>query len=192
MKDKFIKWAENVANHKNALRTLFWVSFAESSFSPFPAYFLILFMLAHKVKYTWQKTAWIASLGSVVGGIFGYIIGFFLFKYLGQPIISFYNLQNEFNNFGANLHANQFWILLVAAMTPIPFKITAIASGVFSVNFPLFMLTAILGRGVKFIAVSFFTHKYGVKMKEAMLGSVWTTVITFLLICFALYYFFLR
>ncbi|MEI6352784.1 MAG: VTT domain-containing protein [Candidatus Nomurabacteria bacterium] len=192
MKEKFLKWAENVANHKNALRTLFWVSFAESSFSPFPAYFLILFMLAHKVKYTWQKTVWIATLGSVIGGMLGYAIGFYLFKYIGQPMVNFYHLQGEFDNFGANLHSNQFFILLIAAMTPIPFKITAIASGVFAINLPLFIATAILGRGIKFVLVSFFTHKYGVKMKEALMESIWTSVITFVVIFFLFYYFFFR
>ena len=188
MKDKFIKWSENVANHKNALKTLFWVSFAESCISPFPAYFLVLFMLAHKVKYSWKKVAWLATLGSVLGGIVGYFIGFYLFKFIGKPIINFYSLQNEFNKFGNNLHNNEFWILLIAAMTPIPFKITAIASGVFSVNFPLFIVTSILGRGIKFIAVSFFTHKYGVKMKESLLDSFWVSVIAFVVICVILYF----
>lgn len=188
MKDKFLKWAENVANHKNALRTLFWVSFAESCVSPFPAYFLVLFMLAHKVKYSWKKVAWLATLGSILGGILGYFIGFYLFKFVGQPIINFYSLQDEFTKFGNNLHNNQFWILLVAAMTPIPFKITAIASGVFSVNFPLFILTSILGRGIKFMGVSFFTHKYGVKMKESLMDSFWTSIIAFIIICALLYF----
>lgn len=151
-----------------------------------------MFILAHKVKYSWKKVATIATISSVLGGILGYIIGFSFFKLIGQPIIDFYHLQNDFNNFGAKLNANEFLILLIAAMTPIPFKITAIASGVFSVNFILFILTAILGRGIKFIIVSFITHKYGAKMKEAMSQSIWSTVITFLLIGFAIYYFVFR
>ena len=188
MKDKFIKWSENIANHKHALKSLFWVSFAESCISPFPAYFLVLFILAHKVKYSWKKVASIATLGSILGGILGYFIGFYLFKLIGQPIVNFYSLQDEFNKFGDKLLNNQFWILLVAAMTPIPFKITAIASGVFAVNFPLFVATSILGRGIKFIGVSFFTHKYGVKMKESIMDSFWTSVITFIVICVILYF----
>ncbi len=77
-------------------------------------------------------------------------------------------------------------------MTPIPFKVTAIASGVFAVNLPLFMLTAILGRGIKFIIVSFVTHKYGAKMKEAMSQSIWSTVITFILIIGIIVYFIIK
>lgn len=192
MKDKFLKWSEKVANNKNALRTLFWVSFAESAISPFPAYFLVMFMLSHKVKYSWKKVAFISTISSVLGGILGYIIGYYFFKLLGQPIIDFYHLQNDFNNFGAKLNANEILILIIAAMTPIPFKVTAIASGVFAINFPLFILTAIFGRGLKFIIVSFLTHKYGVKMKEAMSQSIWTTIITFLIIIFAIYYFVFR
>jgi membrane protein YqaA with SNARE-associated domain len=188
MKEKFIKWSENVANHKHALKSLFWVSFAESCISPFPAYFLVLFILAHKVKYSWKKVAWIATLGSILGGVLGYFIGFYLFKLIGQPIVNFYSLQDEFNKFGDKLLNNQFWILLVAAMTPIPFKVTAIASGVFAVNFPLFILTSILGRGIKFIGVSFFTHKYGVKVKDSLTDSFWTSVITFIIICLVVYF----
>ena len=95
MKEKFIRWSERVANHKNALKTLFWVSFAESCISPFPAYFLVLFMLAHKVKYSWQKVAIVATLGSILGGLVGYFLGFFFFKYVGAHIINFYNLGGE-------------------------------------------------------------------------------------------------
>jgi membrane protein YqaA with SNARE-associated domain len=164
------------------------VSFAESCISPFPAYFLVLFILAHKVKYSWKKVAWIATLGSILGGVLGYFIGFYLFKLIGQPIVNFYSLQDEFNKFGDKLLNNQFWILLVAAMTPIPFKVTAIASGVFAVNFPLFILTSILGRGIKFIGVSFFTHKYGVKVKDSLTDSFWTSVITFIIICLVVYF----
>jgi membrane protein YqaA with SNARE-associated domain len=192
MKDKFIKWSEKVANSKHALKTLFWVSFAESCISPFPAYFLVLFILAHKVKHSWKKVATVATISSVLGGILGYIIGFYFFKYLGQPILDFYHLQNDFNAFGDKLHNNEFWILLVAAMTPIPYKITAIASGLFAVNFPLFMLTSVLGRGIKFFIISFLTSKYGVKMKESMQNNLWTSIITFLVICALVYYFVFR
>lgn len=192
MKDKFIKWAESVANSKNALKSLFWVSFAESCISPFPAYFLVLFILAHKVKHSWKKVAFVATLSSILGGIVGYFIGLFFFKLIGQPIIDFYHLQSDFDSFGLKLHSNQFLILLVAAMTPIPFKITAIASGVFSINFPLFLFTAILGRGIKFILVAFLTSKYGVKMKESMQDNVWVSIFTFILIFILLYFLLLR
>lgn len=151
-----------------------------------------MFILAHKVKYSWKKVAFVATISSIIGGIVGYFIGFFFFKIVGQPIIDFYHLQASFDSFGTKLNANEFLILLIAAMTPIPFKITAIASGVFGVNFVLFVLTAALGRGIKFIIVSFVTHKYGAKMKEAMSQSIWSTVITFLLIGFAIYYFVFR
>lgn len=192
MKDKFIAWSEKVANSKNALRSLFWTSFAESAISPFPAYFLVMFILAHKVKYSWKRVAFVATISSVLGGILGYLIGLYFFKLVGQPIIDFYNLQADFNNFGLKLHHNQFWILMLAAMTPIPFKITAIASGVFAINFPLFILTAIIGRGLKFILVSFLTQKYGRRMKESMQESMSTSIITFLVILVLIYYFFIR
>lgn len=189
MKNRFLAWAERIANSKNALKALFWVSFAESAISPFPAYFLVMFILAHKVRFSWQRVALVATISSVLGGLLGYVIGHFLFQWIGQPIINFYNLQADFTHFGAKLQANEFLILLIAAMTPIPFKVTSIASGVFAINFPLFIATAILGRGIKFIVVSFLTHRYGAKMKEAMGKSLGTSILTFLAIFTLLVYF---
>lgn len=188
MKEKFIKWSENVANHKNAVKTLFWVSFAESCVSPFPAYFLVLFMLAHKVKYSWQRVALTATLGSIFGGIFGYALGFFFYKYLGSSIINFYHLQNSFEAFKIKLEHNQFLILFLASMMPIPFKIIAIASGLLSVNFSLFLFTSILGRGLKFILVASFTQKYGVKIKETIQENILLSIIFFIITCFLLFY----
>lgn len=189
MKDKFIKWSENVANHRHALKTLFWVSFAESSISPFPAYFIVLFMLAHKLKYSWKKVAFIATAGSILGGIAGYFLGFFFFKYIGSSIVDFYNLGGDMASFEARLNGNEFFILFLASMMPIPFKITAIASGLFSINFILFLFTSILGRGLKFILVSFLTHKYGMKMKESLQDNFWTSIIFFVVFCFLFFYF---
>lgn len=189
MKEKFIKWSENVANHKNAVKTLFWVSFAESCISPFPAYFLVLFMLAHKVKYSWKKVAFVATLGSILGGIIGYFLGFFFYKYVGASIVNFYHLGGELATFEAKLRGSEFLILLVASMTPIPFKITAIASGLLSVNFPLFFFVSLLGRGLKFMLVSFLTHKYGSKIKESLQDNFWLSLIFFVIICFLVFYF---
>jgi membrane protein YqaA with SNARE-associated domain len=189
MKEKFIKWSENVANHKNALKTLFWVSFAESCISPFPAYFLVLFMLAHKVKYSWKKVAFVATLGSVLGGILGYFLGFFFFKYVGAHIINFYNLEGELAAFQLKLKGGEFLILFLASIMPIPFKITAIASGLISVNFVLFLFTSILGRGLKFILVAFLTQKYGIKMKESLQENFLMSLIFFIIFCFLFFYF---
>ena len=189
MKEKFIRWSERVANHKNALKTLFWVSFAESCISPFPAYFLVLFMLAHKVKYSWQKVAIVATLGSILGGIVGYFLGFFFFKYVGAHIINFYNLGGELVAFQLKLKGGEFLILFLASMMPIPFKITAIASGLLSINFLLFLFTSLLGRGLKFILVSFLTQKYGIKIKESLQDNFWMSLIFFIIFCFVFYYF---
>jgi len=187
MKNKILQWSEKMANSDHALQTLFWVSFLESCISPFPAYFLVMFILAQKTKYNWKKVALVATVSSVLGGIVGYFIGHFLFQLIGQPIVDFYHLQADFARFGAKLQARQFLILLIAAMTPIPFKVASIASGVFSVNFVIFIFTAILGRGLKFTVISYLTEKYGKKMKENMTKNPWVSIITFLVIILVLY-----
>ena len=192
MKEKFLRWSEKAANHRHAMRTLFWVSFIESSLSPFPVYFLVLFILAHKVQHSWQKVAFVATISSVLGGLLGYIIGFYFFQLIGQPLLDFYHFQEQFNTFGNSLKENQFWILTLASMTPIPYKIITIASGVFAINIPLFLLTSILGRGIKYFIVAYVTQKYSIKVKEAMLETFWSTVIIFLIILFVMFYFLLK
>src|SRR5690606_29160861 len=95
----------------------------------------------------WWKYALIVSLFSVLGGLFGYAIGFFFFDIFGQKIIDIYNLHDHFKAIGEAFDSATFISMFIAAFTPIPYKIFTIAGGFFMVNILQFIVASIIGRG---------------------------------------------
>ena len=122
--DRGLEWAA----HHQAPRYLALVSFAESSFFPVP----VDVMLAPMVLANRERAFFFATLTtvmSVVGGLFGYLIGMFLFEEFGQPLISFYHAEESFTQIKEWFIDYGVWIVFIAGFTPIPFKIFTITSG---------------------------------------------------------------
>ena len=133
----------NLAAHKSSKYYLALVSFIESSFFPVPPDVMIIPMVISK-KNDFIKIFITATIFSVLGGILGYLIGFLLFNSIGILLINFYHLneqitqfQNYYNNYGV-------WIVIIAGFTPFPFKLITIASGLFQLNFFVFVLCSFL------------------------------------------------
>lgn len=132
-----------------ALWVLGIISFLESALLPIPVDpFAIPVMLANR-KRLWQA-AIVASLASVAGGCLGYFIGAYLSETLGAWIISTYNLEPQFEGFKADLQTNGAWMIALAAISPIPYKLGAIAAGVVNFSFPLFIAISIVCRTLRF------------------------------------------
>jgi membrane protein YqaA with SNARE-associated domain len=171
------------ATHDRAPQALFWVSFAESSFFPIPPdVMLIPMVLAQKAKAWWFAT--IATLGSVIGGIFGYAIGYFVFEYIGQPILGFYGMSEAFHDFAARYNEWGAWIVFIAGVTPFPYKVITIASGATELNLAVFMMASVLARGLRFFIVAGLLYWIGQPIRgfiERRLGLV-TTVFVVLLV----------
>jgi membrane protein YqaA with SNARE-associated domain len=149
-----------LASHRHALRALALVSFAESSIFPIPPdAMLIPMVLAHRDR-AWTFAA-VCTVASVVGGIFGYAIGYFLFEAIGRPIVDFYGLQDDFARFTAAYNEWGLWIILIKGLTPIPYKIVTIASGVAHFNPVVFILASIATRGARFFLVAALLRRFG-------------------------------
>ncbi len=134
-----------------ALWILGIVSFLESALLPIPVDpFALPVMMANR-KRLWQA-AIVASLASVAGGCFGYFIGAYLSDTLGAWIISTYNLEPQFESFKSDLQDNGAWMVALAAISPIPYKLGAIASGVVKFSFPMFVLISVICRTGRFFA----------------------------------------
>ena len=103
---------------------------------------------------------------SVLGGVLGYAIGYFLFATLGQMIIDFYGLQAGFDAYRVMFADYGLWIILVKGLTPIPYKLITIASGVFEFDFFVFMAASLVTRGARFFGVSALLWKYGAPIRE--------------------------
>lgn len=176
-------WVLRLAEHKHAPSALFGVSFAESSFFPLPPdLMLVPMVLAERMK-AW-RFALITTVGSVLGGIFGYFIGAVLFETVGQPIVDFYGLSHKMDFVFENYKTYGAIIVFIAGFTPIPYKAFTIASGVAGLSLPIFIVASLVSRGARFFIVSGLLYLFGETIKafiEKYLGIL-TLVFTVVLI----------
>lgn len=160
---KIKDWFEINALKPAADFWLFVISFTESSFFPIPPD-PFLAIMSYVKKNRWLYYGLFVTIASVLGGLFGYFIGFAFYEFFGKPIVEFYKVQNEFEYVKTLFEENTFWTIFTAAFTPIPYKIFTIAAGVAHVNVLVFIIASIFGRGIRFVLVSFIMQKYGQKM----------------------------
>lgn len=158
--EKTFVWVERFANTKYKLHALFWVAFTESSFFIVPPDVLVAPIALYK-KYTPRFLAIFTGVASSLGGIFGYGVGYFFFHTIGVKIINFYNAWEVFDKVKHLYEGSTFFTVLVAAFTPIPYKVFTIAGGMFGVNIITFTLASLLGRGTRFYLVAKLSEKYG-------------------------------
>ena len=177
----------DLAAHKSSNFYLGLVSFIESSFFPIPPDVMIIPMvIAQKKKFL--KIFLIASIFSVLGGIFGYMLGAIFFD-IAMSIIEFYGYENKINIFKNNLNKGEgflAWlsILFLAGFTPLPYKVFTIASGLVGFNIFIFIVVSLISRSLRFFIIAFLSYKFGDLFTEFMNkhGSKWFTVFGLLLI----------
>ena len=189
--DKCVDWA----GRKYANFTLAIVSFIESSFFPIPPDVMIVPMVIAK-KQHFVKIALIATTFSVLGGLFGYLIGYIFFNEIGFKIFEIYGYENVdvlkdmFSTKGGML--SWFGLLFTAGFTPLPFKILTITSGFIHYNIFVFILTCVVTRGLRFFLVAFLTNKFGLKIGPFLekKAAKWTFIIAgiVILLCIGFYF----
>jgi len=146
-------WVILSANTPRAVWIVNLVSFAESSFFPLPPdLMLIPMILADRAKAWWL--AFTCTASSVLGGFVGYAIGYFLFGTAGEWIIQTYNLESAFVRFQNDFQAWGFWIIVAKGLTPIPFKLVTIASGVAGLNLTQFAVASLIARSFRFFLLA--------------------------------------
>ena len=149
---------------KHALAWLFVISFIESSFFPIPPDIMLIPMILATPKQAW-KIAGVCTLASVIGAYLGYVIGFALFEWVAEPLLNFYGYLDKFNEF-KNLYSEYgAWIVLIAGVTPFPYKIITIASGAVELNLLVFTVASIIARGLRFFLIAWLLKTYGEKMR---------------------------
>jgi len=173
---KLYDWTVSLAEHPRALWALAIVAFVESSFFPLPPDLLIIPMVL-AAPTRWFRIATVATIASVLGGIFGYYIGYALFDTVGQPILSFYGKDAAFETFKENYNNWGAWAVLIAGVTPFPFKVITITSGVTQLNLGVFVVSSIIARALRFFIVAALLRKFGAPVRdfiERRLGLVFT------------------
>ncbi len=157
-------WVLHWAATPYALPALFFVAFVESSFLPIPPDVLLIAMTV-AVPALWVKFSFVCSLASVIGGMFGYFIGYQFMDKVGNRIVEFYHLHAEFEKIGALYNEHQALAVAAAGFTPLPYKIFALAAGSFKINFPVFVLMSAVSRCARFFLIGFIIHKFGPPIK---------------------------
>lgn len=186
---RMYNWCLEAAETKRAQYIMYAVSFAESSFFPLPPDLMLIPMILANRALAW-KLALGATIYSVVGGLLGYIIGYYLFATIGQWIIETYALHEMFKRFHEEFQSYGFWIIALKGLTPIPFKLVTIASGVAHFNIPKFLVAATIARAFRFYLLSSLLYFFGPIAKQyiekyltlALLASLCIIVAGFLIV----------
>lgn len=157
-------WTMTQASGPHAERALAVIAFLESSIFPIPPDAMIVPMVLARPHHAW-RIALIATAASVVGGLAGYAIGFFLFETLGAWIIEVYGYGQKFDTFRETWNQWGVWIILIKGLTPIPYKLVTIASGLAGFNLGIFILASVLTRGARFLLVAALLRWFGTPIR---------------------------
>ena len=176
-------WTINLADHPRALLALAVVAAIESSFFPIPPDALLIPMILANPRRAWLY-AGVAMLASVLGGLFGYLIGAFAFEQIGQPVLESLGKTRATLEYSERFNAVGFWTVLTAGVTPLPFKVITIMSGATAMPIGLFLTTAFIARGIRFFAVATLLWFFGDRIRyfiERYLGWVFLLFIVLLI-----------
>ncbi len=159
-------------------------SFGESALLPLPVDAILVPVMLADRRQVW-RAAIITAVASVLGGCVGYLIGHLLYETVVVWLIDLYGWQETFHRIQERFHEEGVWIVLLGAITPLPYKLIAIASGVQSLPFLLFLVASILGRGVRFLAVGVALYYFGPQIRVLLDRHArivgWIVVITLIL-----------
>jgi membrane protein YqaA with SNARE-associated domain len=153
-------WVMNLAGHRNAEPALAGVAFIESSVFPIPPDVMLMPMVYARPTRAFRYAA-VATVASVLGGLAGYAIGFFLYETVGRAILEFYGLTEQFDIFALNYNEHGAAIVFFAGLTPFPFKVITIASGVTGLGLLPFVAASVAARGLRFFLVCGLIYWFG-------------------------------
>ncbi len=152
-------WVMGLAASKHASKSLFAVSFAESSFFPIPPDVMLAPMCLAKPEKAWNY-ALICTIASVLGGCLGYAIGFF-FSAAAQQLLAMLGKPNALADAECWYRQWGSWVIIAKGFTPIPFKLVTITSGLLHFSFPIFLAACTVTRAGRFFLVAFIIKKFG-------------------------------
>lgn len=181
---RLYNWVLHWADTPYGVPALFILAFAESSFFPIPPDVLLIALALSRPKRSLYFAA-ICSIGSVLGGVAGYGIGYYFWDAIGQPIIDFYHAQAAYESVQIAYQENAFIAVFTAAFTPIPYKVFTIAGGICKIDLlGDLVLGSALGRSLRFFIVALLFFFFGPPIKKFIdrYFELLTVIFTLLLI----------
>ena len=179
-------WTLSLAESPRAPWALAGVSFAESSFFPVPPDVILVPMALAKPQAAWRYAA-ICTVASVLGGIVGYLIGALLFDTIGQWLIGIYGLGGKMEDARRLYDQYGAWFILIKGVTPIPYKLVTIASGLFHYNFALFVGLSLITRGARFFLLAMLLNRFGDQARaflDRYFGVFMVVIVLFIVVGF--------
>jgi len=159
-----LKWAQ----HKHATYYLGTMSFAESVIFPIPVDVMLAPMCLSRLEKAWHY-AFIATVTSVLGGIFGYFLGMFLFEAMIEPMLHSLGYVEKFNDVRSVVEDNRGgWIVFISAFAPIPYKLVTVSAGIVEMSFAEFVIASVIGRAGRFYLVAGLIVAGGEKMEKKL------------------------
>lgn len=180
-------WTIRQAESRRALWVLAAVSFAESSVFPIPPDVLMVPMIIAAPHRAW-RIAGVCLVASVLGGFLGYAIGAGLYETVGRPVLEFYGKDAFFESFRTTYNDWGAWAVLVAGVTPFPYKVITILSGATALDPVVFGVASVIARGLRFYIVAALLWRFGAPMRafiERRLGLVFSVFMVLLVGGFA-------
>jgi len=174
-------WTMRMAASEKAPWALAVVSFVESSFFPIPPdIMLIPMVLSNRHKAWWYAT--IATIASVLGGLLGYAIGYYLYDAVGLPILRFYGREHALDSFMTFVQEYGVPAVIIKGMTPIPYKVVTIAAGVGKMNLLAFIGASIVARAMRFYLVAGLLYFFGEPIRSFIEGRLALVTTAFLVL----------
>lgn len=165
MFQKLYRWAMRVADSPKAMWALGLISFLESMILPLPVDAVSTPMMLANKRKIWLIVL-VAGIASVLGGIAGYAIGYYLYEWAGRPIIEFYGYEQQYANIAKQIADRDWELVLIGGLTPIPYKLVAIAAGTAQIDFAVFILASIISRIGRFVVIGAIMYIFGPPVKE--------------------------
>lgn len=187
MLKRLYDWTLAMAQHPHALWVLALVAFVESSVFPIPPDILMIPLIVARPKDAF-KIALVATVASVAGGMLGYYIGYGAFESIGKPVLEFYGKDAYFDEFAAKYNEYGAWAVLIAGVTPFPYKVITILSGATALSLPVFIAASVFARALRFFVVATLLWKFGEPIRdfiEKRLGLMFTLFVILLVGGFA-------
>lgn len=160
---KLLSKLEKESDKKYVEHVLALIAFLESTILPIPVDIFTFSLTAVQPK-KWIRFGTLATVWSVIGALFGYFLGVYLFDIFGQQMIDFYGYQHQFIQVTQLFDKNTFLVMFTSAFTPIPFKVFTIAGGALKVSLIPFIFSSLLGRGLRFFGETYLAHRFGKKI----------------------------
>jgi len=180
---------KKLVDSKHMLKGITLASFLESTIVPVPLEAVMVPLMQARRESLW-KIALMATIGCIIGAIFGYALGYYLFDIIGQWLIDTFFSQNQFENVKQQMQSQGFWFVMTLGIAPIPFQVAMLAAGATQFSLPLFLLATVIARAIRYFGLAIVVYYAGDKAEQLIKRYKLKAVIVITLVVLLLWWLF--